>query len=235
MAQIHDILLRWTPSTYLGAGGFNAMLLDGATTAPNEGLWVPVEFAKQASVEVFGTSISGMSLQLYGTNIVDPLNGQTLTIGGTVAAAHTITVTVFNPNLNRGQEVVTYGPTSGGDTATTVAAGIAAAINNDLNLAALGIRATSLVAVVSVTYPSVSASSAVASTSSIGFGNWTSFTGTSNGAETVTVANLVNGQTIGAAVTTQSLITIGMNVRNIKARLNSLAAGTVNAQIQGVF
>ena len=234
MALVHDILLRSTANPFLGSGSINGMLLDAVTAAPNESLWIPVEHAKYMSVDVFGVSITSFSLQLYGTNIIDPLNQQTITIGGSVGTGHVLSTVFTNASLPNGAETVTY-TTVGGDNTTTIATAVAAAINSDLNLAAIGLRATSSAAVVTVSYPSVPSSTASISQASPTFGNWTTISGSSTGSETQTVANGSNGNTIGSAITTSSITGISFNVRNIKARLTAISATSISAIVQGVF
>jgi hypothetical protein len=77
-----------------------------------------------------------------------------ITVGGTVTTGDQLSVVVQFPTLTNGYEVVTYMVMSG-DTLTSIATGIAAAINADTNLNGTGysiVTATSTGPVVTVTY-----------------------------------------------------------------------------------
>jgi RHS repeat-associated protein len=122
---------------------------------------------------------------------------QTATIGGTITASDTLTITVQDSALSGGQEVVNYTVQSG-DTTTTIAANLAAAITADTNLQTLGVNAVSAGKV--ITFKSASP-------------NQTSFTeSTSAGAtETITLGvsrNASQNVTIGGTKTTGDTITI---------------------------
>ena len=69
------------------------------------------------------------------------LNTQ-ITVGGTVTTNDVVSATIENSNLANGQETVSFTVPSGAST-TTVATGLAAAINADSHLAAVGVGATS--------------------------------------------------------------------------------------------
>jgi RHS repeat-associated protein len=100
----------------------------------------------------------------------------TATIGGTATAGDVLTFTVHDAGLSGGQEAVSYTVPSGATT-TTIATGIAAAINADSNLQAIGVTATSSAAVVTLKSTSV---------------NVTSYTGSTSGGATETVALTAN-------------------------------------------
>lgn len=107
------------------------------------------------------------------------VNGtQTATIGGTVTAGDTVTITIIDSGLSGGQKAINY-TVQGGDTLTSIATALKNAINADANLQAINVSATSNAAVVSITSQSVNA---------------TSFTGSTSGGatETVTVATNTN-------------------------------------------
>jgi len=205
-----------------------ARLVDGIAAAPYEGLWTPTQAAKVASVELAGT-FSAISVQLYGTNAADfPQNTQTITVSGSVAQNDSITTTFANPNLPGGSEAVqvTVGATP---TVSTVAAQIAAAINADNALAAIGLTATAAAGVVTVSYPSQTPSQAAAGPAEFLAqpANETQITTTVNtGSETVAVALGADGQTIGSAITAAGITAVATMSRYIKARLTSLT-GTI--------
>lgn len=96
----------------------------------------------------------------------------TITIGGTVAAGNVMTLT-FTGNMITGSPVsVTYTCVAG-DTDTTVAAGLAAAINADAALDSAGFSASSASGVITVNQPITSGQ--------------VRYTGTTTGSETITV------------------------------------------------
>jgi RHS repeat-associated protein len=72
------------------------------------------------------------------------------TIGGTKTTSNVLTITVKDAGLAGGSKAVNY-TVLAGDTLTTIASGIASAINADVNLSAIGVTATSAGTVVSIT------------------------------------------------------------------------------------
>lgn len=189
-----------------GPYGIQAYLLPpGLAAAPFEGPWIPITGAKNASLEVAGTIGGGtLSLQLVGTNdpAVAAINNYTITIGGTITNGDTVTATFTNPGLPTAGESVTV-PVVTADTTTTIAAKMAAAINADAALNALGITATSAVAVVTVTFPSIAPGTGSAGAPPTA--NFTGIVGSKSGGatETITIANGSNGSITGmpAAIT----------------------------------
>lgn len=137
------ILLAFDPSSQTG----------GATQI----VGVRVNSAIQSKVKIF--------------DITNPVKAsQTATVGGTIAAGQTFTITI-------GGAAVTY-TSVGGDTTTTVATGLAAAINASTAVAItdplVGVTATSAAAIVTVLarYPGVDAN-AVTFTAAVGTGTGT--------------------------------------------------------------
>lgn len=112
------------------------------------------------------------------------------TPGGTIAAGHTITVTITNPVLPGGQVQVTY-VTVSGDTVETVGTGIADAINANGTLRDFGISAQ------------VNLTTGVVTLHHEGpVGNKTTWSGSSTGAETFVTTALSGGS--GPIVPTQN-------------------------------
>jgi RHS repeat-associated protein len=70
-------------------------------------------------------------------------------IGGTKTTGDVLTIAVFDPALAGGEEVVNYTVLSG-DTLTTIASGLAAAITSDSNLSAIGVSASAISTAVSI-------------------------------------------------------------------------------------
>ncbi len=123
----------------------------------------------------------------------------TLRVSGTVTATDTLTVTVKDPALGGGQEVVNY-VVQGGDTLSTIAQNIATAINTNTNLQAIGVAAN---AQSGKTFVNMRAAS----------GNITTFsTSTSGGAtENLSLGIWKNGLeniVVGGSKTTGDIITI---------------------------
>lgn len=214
-------------------------LLDNATAATTEGLWLPTQFAKVGTVELAG-SMSTVSVSLVGTNqLLAPLNQYTLTIASTVATGDVITVKATNSNILGGSASVSY-TTIAGDTTTTIAAGLAALINASAGtrgMAAAGITASSTAAVITVSFPSVFPNAGTENynyATNVGAGNITTFAGTSTGSETVTVAGVTTiGSAIGSAITALGLTSITLLTRWTRARMTTLTGA--NAFINATF
>ena len=94
------------------------------------------------------------------------------TIGGTVTAGNTVTLTVNDVALSGGTKSKVY-TVVGGDTLSTIAAGLTALVNADTDLGGIKVTATSDGAVVLVSSDSV---------------NQTSYTSSTSGGATVTIA-----------------------------------------------
>ena len=86
------------------------------------------------------------------------------TIGGTKTTGNILTITVHDAGLTGGQEAVNYTVLST-DTLSSIAAGLAAAINADVNLQAIGVSATSNSAVITMLSTSTNVTSYTESTS----------------------------------------------------------------------
>lgn len=89
----------------------------------------------------------------------------TATIAGTKTTGDTITITVYDSALGGGSQAVTYTVQSG-DNLTSIATGVAGAINGNGNLQAIAVSATSSGNVVTIQSKSVNATTYRASTSS---------------------------------------------------------------------
>lgn len=218
-----------------------APLLSGALAAqvPFEGLWVPTNFLKYASVDVNGPAGS-FSLSLLGSNSqVWPMNTYTVTVGGTITNLDVATLTFTAALLNTGTEAVHYNIVTA-DTTTTIAAGLAAAINADAALKALGITATSAAAIITVNWPSaapVSQPGQQSSPTNPPFANSVSIAGSVTGGatETLTVGLGTDGDTL-ATITAVGMTAISpWPCRWVKARVTTLAtSNTINANLHGV-
>ncbi len=98
------------------------------------------------------------------TTVIDEANRTVRgTMGGTVTVGNVMTITVTDSGLPGGTQNVTY-TVVGGDTLTTIAAGIAAAVNANSNLSAAGITAKSAATVFSLFSQSLNTTTYFAST-----------------------------------------------------------------------
>ncbi|HEY9773365.1 MAG TPA: cysteine peptidase family C39 domain-containing protein, partial [Planktothrix sp.] len=88
----------------------------------------------------------------------------TATIGGTITASNTVTITTHDPALAGGQKSDTY-TVLAGDTTTTIATGLKNLINADTSLQAIGVSATSSGAVVTMSSTSTNVTTYTTSTS----------------------------------------------------------------------
>ncbi len=108
------------------------------------------------------TSSGATETILVGLN---PNGTEPIAIGGTKTTGNVLTVVVTDAGLTGGQESVAYTVLSA-DTLSTIATGIAAAINADTNLQNIGVTATAVSTVVNVKSASVNATSYSVSRSS---------------------------------------------------------------------
>lgn len=226
-------LLTYTSPPFVGAAIDS--LLTG-TAGVGEGVWVPVRFAKVASLEIEGT-FSALSLQLLGSNSqTDPGNQYTVTVGGSATQNDVITLHFANPNLPNGTEDVVY-TVPATPSVNSIAAGIAAAINADTNLAALGITALAASAIITVSYPSAAPPAAAegASPSQPAFQNNTVITDTLSGgaSETIAIANASSGQAVGSAITAKGITAIATFPGWIKAQINTFTGSVLTAGYHG--
>lgn len=175
---------------------------------------------------------------MLGSNALDdPLNQLTLTVGGTVATGHVITGTLTSSNIPGGSATVSY-TTNGTDTATTVATALTAALAASVGARELGLSFSSAAAVITTQFPSIvpqAEGSSVGSVPAYGQnqGNILSFSFSSTGSETVAVAGVVDGNTIGSAITSLGITALSVVPRWIRARLTSLTGTVINAAFSG--
>ncbi len=122
------------------------------------------------------------------------VNGtQTATIGGTATTGDQLIVSVSNTALSGGVESASYTVPSGSPSTTTMASGVASAINGDTHLQAIGVTATSAGAVVTIAV------------------NTTTYTTTNGSTELLTVYPNVNGAAtvaVSGAPTTSDVVKI---------------------------
>lgn len=111
---------------------------DTTQTPPNDTLLAMHGVALEAgTVEQMIGSLGGSST----TTVIDEINRTVRgTLGGTVTAGNMLSVTVTDSGLPGGAQIVSY-TVIGGDTLTTIATGIANAVNANSNLTNLGISA----------------------------------------------------------------------------------------------
>jgi RHS repeat-associated protein len=148
---------------------------------------------------------------------------QTAAIGGSKTTGNTLTVTVYDSGLSAGSEAVTYTVLSG-DTLTSIASGLASAINADSNLQAIGVSATSVSTVVNLKSVSINNTTYVSSTS--GGATETITLGLSTGIQQYTYNNVneLTGIAAGGAARFQ-----GSTNKAVKsATINSTVPATLN-------
>lgn len=93
-----------------------------------------------------------------------PVNGiQTAVVGGMKTTGDTITVTVYDAALTGGSKADTY-TVLPGDTLNSIASGIAAMLNSDSSLAAIGVTASAISTVVNISSASINATTYAKST-----------------------------------------------------------------------
>ena len=225
------------PVAQFQSGPFNgpfceaSKLIDAVTAAPYEGVWVPAMFCKNLSLELNGT-LSAANVDLYASNeFAEPASQYTITVGGTAAQGDILTTTFSCPNLAAGSKAVAY-TVPATPTLTSIAAGIAAAINADTTLQGIGVSATSASAVVTVSYKnSYNDSSYVPSQAALA--NQVTLSTNVVGTETMTVATGTNGIKL-TALTAVGFTQMTNNVRWIKARLTSFTGTNITVNFHGV-
>ncbi len=231
------MLTDYQAAPFNGPASLYASLLDGVAAAPFEGLWVPAAFAKSLAIILDGT-FSAISCEIWISNASAPPDNEiTATIGGSVTATDTVGLKFSGPLLPGGN-IVSY-TVQGGDSTTSIAAGIATAINADTRLAALGIGASSASAVITVSWPSIAPNPGVyppdAGTGEPVTNPMSVTSALSVGAsETVTFGNGANGikaNTLTAAGLTQ----ISGPVRWIKSRLATMTGSSASVDLAGAI
>jgi len=178
-----------------GAGGcrFSANTNKGMQSATLASTVISVT-STSANATTYSQSTSGGATETItlGTN----MNGNILaSIGGTKTTGDTLTLTVINSGLSGGQKSVNYTVQSG-DNLVTIASGLAAAVNGDSAIAAIGVKAASSVA-------------ATLYSSTIFFGNSQLYTGTNTAvASSVDGGSNTNSETLQLSVTAGSSTTL---------------------------
>lgn len=152
-------------------------------------------------------------------------------IGGTKTTGDVLTFTVFDPALSGGSQAVSYTVASG-DTLSTIAAGIATAINANTNLSAIGVTASSAGVVVNLNSNSLNlteyrSSLSSGATESVLFGLPPIGTQTAALGGTVTAGNTVTITVYDPALTGGSKAITYTVVSG--DTLNSIAAGLASA------
>jgi hypothetical protein len=228
-----DLLVQYTAGPFASPFAIQGLLADSIVAAnlPYEGLWVPIKFAKAASVELSG-SISTLAMDIWATNQLNPLNTYTVTVGGSETDGDVLSLIFTNPLLPNGSETVTL-TTAGGESTTAIAAALAAGVDADANLAVLGFRATSAAAVVTIEWPSLPGFALNTEEGSPPVGSTTILTTSKSGgaSETLTVAVGADGFKLnGTSLTALGLtnFTSSMPVAWMKARIGTLTGTGAN-------
>lgn len=152
--------------------------------------------SNSTNVTSYSSSLSGGATETL-TLSINQNSLQTATIAGTKTTSDTITVHVYDSALGGGTQAVTYTVQSG-DTLTSIATGVAGAINGNGNLQAIGVSATASGTVVSIQSKSINLTTYRATTSS-------------SATETITLSVPVSAWTvaaIGGTKTTGNVLTV---------------------------
>lgn len=104
--------------------------------------------SNSANATTYRQTVSTAATETIGLTTSTP-GWRIAAIGGTKRTGDILTITAYNPSLSSGSENVNYTVLSG-DTLTSIATGIAAAINADTNLSAIGISAAANSTIVSM-------------------------------------------------------------------------------------
>lgn len=229
---------------YNGPQSLSAELFDSISSAPYEGVWIPIHCVKKASVDISGTD-SASSVQIVGSNSISaPLNTYTVTVGGTITTNDVVTLRFDAGLIQSGPVNISY-TVAGGDSTTSIATALKTAINANASIIQIGIVASSVGAVLTINWPSISSyvpnSFTPASPTNPTLKNNLALSGSVSGyaTETVTVACGTDGSAL--QLSTGSSATIGLNyisqlpVRWIKGRLTSVTGGSISATFHGVL
>jgi hypothetical protein len=218
--MFYDQVMDYAGPGIAGPFSAGAVVLPSVGFPPAEGVWAFSGASKVASIEVFGTLVTGFSGQVWGSNqLGPPMNQYVVTFAGSPAVSNTIALTFNNPNLSGGTRTVNY-TLAANPTATIVAAAVAGLINADVNFTAIGFSATNVAGVLTVAYPSVPQAS---TSSSPGTANATTLSAAvTGGGVTATVAVGANGVALGSAISTLGLTSVSVIPRWVTFRLTAL-------------
>ena len=148
----------------------------------------------------YGESVTGAGSETL--TLGQYSNGtQSITVGGTATTSDGLLVTVYNPALSNGMEVVTY-PVPSGSPSTSTMAAVASEINADANLPRIGVTAANTSGSAIVTL-SVSPTTYTVSTSS-------------GATESLTLGTNINGNStcsVGGTATASDTVTITVQNR----------------------
>jgi RHS repeat-associated protein len=166
---------------------------------------------------------SGVPPGISTTTVVDKANRTAVvTIGGTKTTGNTLTLTVHDTALSGGTKSDTY-TVLAADTLTTIAAGIAAAINADASLSAIGVTASSTGTVILISSSSI---------------NQTSYTSSTSGGatETITIAwskiYLATSANWNAGINIKSTLTTnGFTAGEISSMDSYISGGSTNVLV----
>lgn len=231
-------LANYISPPYVGFDLQAELFAASLNNVPAEGVWVPTAFVKTLSIEISG-SMSTLAVDLIGSNrLSDPGNQTTITVGGTVTTSDVCAIAVQNAALPGGTVTASY-TTVGGDTTATIATALAAAINANTALRAIGVNATAANSVVTISYPSAvpPASAETFSPSAPAIQNFSIFIGTVTGAgtESLTIANASVGTPIGSEISALGFTQLSVLPRWLKAQINTLtgSGAAVTGRIHG--
>ncbi len=144
------------------SGGFPTGLTTTSTQASFNSVNELTGTSAGGPITFQGTSVNGSTPYPLASAAVNVT--ETATVGGTITAGNTVSITVHDKKLSHAENI-SYVVQSG-DSTTSIATALKTAINSDTTLSTLGVSATSSAAVVTLTSSSTDATLYVGSVSS---------------------------------------------------------------------
>ncbi len=218
-------------------------LVQGAVTAPTQGPWLPCGLFQAASVDIEGSSSTITAGVRLANTLAAPLNGYTVTIGGSVTAGDVVSVSVASSLA--GSVTVSHTVASG-DTIGIIAASLASSLGENEALAAAGFVVNEGSAIVTMTFPSLAAGmnwqdsgAAVDGFATAPPIDCVSVTASVGGAatETATVSLVNNGMSEGSLSTNPGRLELpSLPARWVQGNVTALtgAGANVNLNLAGV-
>lgn len=223
-----------------GCGSAQLLLLDGLT-ANSKGQWSQWAPYHKGSLEVSnapGAASMVGTVTLYGSNsIQQPSNGFTVTIGGTPAVGNTIQLKFHGAGFLNGELVVNYTVPAGSPTTSTVAAGLATAINAALAQAAIQYTNNLDYQDSALLYAATPASNVINIDWNAPLPPTTLTASATGGGATATIGEYDDGSgfSIVTAQTAVGLTVFDVPCQWIKAVLSGYSAGNLTAIVNAVF
>lgn len=232
---------EWQFGPYIGPTAGFVQLVQNVTTAPTEGPWLPCRLFKQMGFTAEGT-LTGLTATIWFSNALNcPLNGYTVTIGGTITSGDVVSLTVASSVA--GNVTVSHTVASG-DTVGTIAAALATALNANAALTAAGYQAAQTGALIALTYPSLRPGAAwfgagllSGEPSTAPPVNYTLVTGAVSGAGTETVTTGIvstTGANVLSLSSSSNHAVLATPARWVKGKVTALTSGPIEIDLAGV-